>query len=253
VQTVFGAGVLWCTPTADSYGNAIAVPSPVQFGVCNEIGLDISADTKMLYGNQQMPVAIGRGKMKIGLKIKAAQVNGTTFNSFFFGQTLVSGVLANVWDRTGTAIPTTPYTITPTVPGAATWATDLGVVNTNGSPLTRVASAPATGQYTATAGVYGFAAADVGLVVYISYQYTATSAIAKKSSLVSLAMGATPTFRTDVLMTSANGKQMVWTFPNCVASKLSLATKLDDFTIPEIDADVFADSAGNIGSYGVSE
>lgn len=243
---------MWCSPTADAYGNPITNPSPVQFGVCSEIGLDISAETKMLYGNQQMPVAIGRGKMKIGLKIKGGQVNGALFNSFFFGQTLLSGTLADVWDRTGTAIPTTPYQITPTVPNAGTWSVDLGVVSASGVPLTRVAATPATGQYAVAAGVYTFAAADTALVVFISYQYIATSTVAKKSNLLSLAMGNAPSFRTDIVMLFG-GKQLVWTFPNCVASKLSMATKLDDFTIPEMDADVFADAAGNIGSYGLSE
>jgi hypothetical protein len=31
---------------------------------------------------------------------------------------------------------------------------DLGVRDANGNPMTRVASAPATGQYSVTAGVY---------------------------------------------------------------------------------------------------
>ena len=252
MQNIFGAGVLWSAATTDAYGNAIANPTPVQFGVCQEIALDFSFDTKKLYGQLQFPVAIGRGKSSAGIKVKAAQVNGLLLNSIVFGQTLVTGTLSDVYDVTGTAIPTTPFTITPTVPVSGTWATDLGVRNAAGAPMIRVASAPTTGQYSVAAGVYTFAAADTTLVVFISYQYTATSTVAKKSALINLPMGYAPQFRIDMYM-PFQGKALVWTFPNCVASKLSLATKLDDFTIPEIDADVFADAAGNIGSYGLSE
>ena len=119
-------------------------------------------------------------------------------------------------------------------------------------PYTRVATPTATGQYSVAAGVYTFYTADVGKLVFINYQYTATSTVAKKSSLINLPMGYAPTFRTDIYM-PFQGKAMVWTFPNCISSKLSMATKLDDFMIPEIDADIFADGAGNIGSYGLSE
>jgi len=38
-----------------------------------------------------------------------------------------------------------------------------------------------------------------------------------------------------------------------VAQKLSLATKLDDFTIPEFDFLAFADASGNIGKIGLAE
>lgn len=252
MQNIFGAGILWAAATTDAYGNAIANPSPVQFGVCQEIAVDVSFDTKMLYGQLQLPVAIGRGKGKIGVKVKAAQVNGLLLNSLVFGQTLLTGTLSDVYDVTGTAIPTTPFQITPTVPASGTWANDLGVRNASGVPLIRVASAPTTGQYAVAAGLYTFAAADTTLVVFISYQYTATSTVAKKSALINLPMGYAPTFRVDIFM-PFQGKAMVWTFPNCIASKLAMATKLDDFMIPEIDADVFADAAGNIGSYGLSE
>lgn len=249
MQNVFGAGIIWGSATSDASGNAIANPTPVQIGVCQEIMIDISFDTKQLYGQLQLPVAIGRGKGKIGLKIKAAQVNGLLFNSLLFGQTLTTGTLSDVYDVTGVTVATT---ITPTVPSSGTWTVDLGVRDANGVPYTRVASAPATGQYSVAAGVYTFAAADVGKQVFISYQYTATSTVAKKSNLINLPMGYAPAFRADVLM-PFNGKSMIFTFPNCIANKLSMASKLDDFMIPEIDADVFADNAGNIGSYGLSE
>ena len=62
---------------------------------------------------------------------------------------------------------------------AAAFLIDLGVVDgLTGAPLTRVAAspAPATGQYSCTAGVYAFATADAGKAVKISYTYSKTAA-----------------------------------------------------------------------------
>ena len=252
-QLAFGSGILWGTPTTDSAGAAVANPTPVQFGVLQEVSLDVSFETKTLYGQNQFPVAVGRGKGKISGKAKFAQLNGTLLNSLLFGQTLNSGIVGDVYDTTGTLVPaSSPYTITPTVPSSGTWTTDLGVKGADGVPYIRVASSPAAGQYTVSAGVYTFAAGDTGKQVFISYQYTATSTSAGKSTVTNQLMGYAPSFRVDMLM-PFNGKQMIWTLPNAVSTKLALATKLDDFTVPEFDFEGFADAAGNVLTYSISD
>jgi hypothetical protein len=252
MQNIFGAGALWATPTVDAYGNAVTNPTPVLFGVCQEIAVDVSFDTKMLYGYGQFPVAIARGKGKVSGKVKFGQINGAAFN-VLFGQTITASILGDYLDNTGTLIPGTPFSITPTVPGTGTWTADLGVRDTSGVTYTRVASAPATGQYTVTAGVYLFATADTGKTVLINFQYTATSTVAKKSVISNLNMGTAPTFRTDILM-PFNGKMGVFSLNNCVANKMPLQTKLDDFTIAELDFDAFADpNTGVILTYALSE
>lgn len=250
----FGAGVLWGAATQDAYGNAIAanVQTPVQFGVLQEVSVDISFDTKMLYGQNQFPVAVGRGKGKVSGKAKFAQLNGALLNNLFFGQTLTSGIYSEVYDVIGTVIPTTPFTITPTVPNAGTWSQNLGVRDSNGVPMIRVASAPTTGQYSVAAGVYTFAAADVAKIMFIDYQYTATSTTAKRSTVLNVPMGYAPTFRCDLLQ-PFSGKTFTLTLPNCIGSKLGFATKLDDFQVPEFDFEAFADPAGNVMTYGLSE
>lgn len=251
-QMLFGSGILWGTPLTDASGNAISNPSPIQFGTLQEVSLDISFDTKLLYGQNQFPVAVGRGKGKISGKAKFAQVNGTLLNSLFFGQTMTAGIIGDVYDTTGAAIPTTPFTITPTVPSSGTWAYDLGVRNSSGLPMTRVASAPTTGQYSVAAGVYTFAAADTGLTVFINFQYTATSTSAKKSSVMNLPMGYAPSFQCDFSL-PYNGKSKIWRLPNCIGSKLSFATKQDDFVVPDFDFEAFADAAGNVATWATTE
>ena len=262
MQFAFGSGIMWGTPLTDANGNVIANPTPVQLGVLQDLGIDISFDTKMLYGQNQFPVAVGRGKGKMSGKAKLAQFSGAMINSLVFGQTLSSGILSDINDVTGIPIPTTPFTITAStaapsattiqIPSSGVWTADLGVRDANGIPFTRVASAPATGQYTVAAGVYVFAAADVARQVFICYQYTATSTTAKKSTVLNLPMGYAPTFKADIFVPYA-GKSLVLTIPQCLASKFGISTKQDDFLIPEFDFEGFADNAGNAIYWAVSE
>ena len=252
MQFLFGTGVFWGTPLTAADGSAIAVPTPVQLGVMQDISIDISFDTKELYGQSQFPVAVGRGKGKMTGKAKVAQINGSALNSLFFGQTMTAGITGDYYDVLGSLIPTTPYQVTITAPNSGTWSADLGVRNANGLPMTRVASAPATGQYSVAAGVYTFATADTGLTVFISYQYTATSTTAQKSTVKNLLMGAAPTFKGDLYIPYA-GKSLILTIPQCLTSKMTIATKQDDFAIPEFDFSGFADAAGNALYWAVSD
>ena len=238
----FGSGVLIGTPLTNASGTAIANGTPVQFGALQDITLDFSFDVKELYGSLQFPLSVGRGKGKATGKAKMAQINGSLLNSLFFGQTLIGSGVSDVIDTTGVAIPISPYQITPTAPNAGVWSVDLGVKNASGLPMTKVASAPVTGQYSVSAGVYTFAAADTTLTVFISYQYTYASTTAQNQVISNVLMGQAPTFQAE-FYTTFGGKNMTPTLLQCVGTKLSFATKLDDFTIPEFDFSMFANSA----------
>jgi hypothetical protein len=213
----------------------------------------VNFENKTLHGQNQFPVAVGRGKGKVSGKAKFAQMNGTLLNSLFFGQTITAGIINDVYETTGTAIPV-GLTITVTPPSSGTFAADLGVRDANGLPMTRVASSPATGQYSVDVetGEYSFATLDEGDIVFINYQYTASSTTARKSSIVNVPMGYAPAFRVDLLLPYA-GKSMVWTLPNAISTKLTIATKLDDFMMPEFDFEGFADGAGNVLTYSLTD
>jgi hypothetical protein len=245
----FGTGVLIGTPTIDANGNAIVNPSPVEFGTLQDVSLDISFDTKTLYGNLQFPLAVGRGKGKIGGKAKVAKLNGSMINSIFFGQSLLSGITSTVYDTNGTTI---AASLTPTVPNSGTWTRDLGVKDANGLPMTRVAATPATGQYSVSAGVYTFNASDVGKTAFINFAYDAASTSAVKSTVMNLPMGYAPSFSVDLYL-PFQGKSLIVSCPNAVASKLTLATKQDDFMVPEFDFDCFANAAGQVLTYALSD
>lgn len=250
MQTQFGTGTLWGTASNDAFGNTIAVPTPIKFGILQDVSIEFDRDIKELYGQNAFAVGIGGGKMKIAIKAKFAQIAGRIFNDLFLGQGMTTGVLtAGNEDLTGQAIPATPFQITITPPNAGTFARDLGVLDANGLPMQRVASAPATGQYSLTGAVYTFAAADVGKVVYLSYTYTYTSAGARWLTFNNMAMGTVPVFGMD-LSCRYMGKSAYFRLGNCVAKKLSFDPKQDDFTMIDMDIAAFADpvtgSVGNI-------
>lgn len=252
-QYVFGTGNMWAAATQDAQGNTIANPTPIKFGELQDIGIDIGRDLKKLYGQYNLPAAIGGGKMNYDFKAKFARFNGRIFNDLFFGNTLTSGTLTGVHnDITGTAIPSTPYTITVTPPGSGTFARDLGVVDSNGVPMQLVASGPTAGQYSRAGAVHTFAAADTGKTVFISYTYTAAATTARSIALSQNMMGTLPIFGVDIAFTF-NGKQTNWRFPNCVSSKLSFDPKQDDFAEGNFDFSAFADAAGNIGTLILAE
>lgn len=254
-QYIFGAGTIWATPLVDAFGNTVTNGTPVQLAASQEISMDEGFDTKKLYGQNQFPLDIGRGKGSLTVKAKAAQVNGLATNMLFYGQTQATGLVAYKYDVTGSVIPTTPFQVVVTPPNSGTFSADMGVRDSNGIPMTKVASGPTTGQYSVSAGTYTFASADVGKTVFISYQYTNSVAQApgsNKMTVQNLPMGASPILRLDVYF-EKNGKKFGTQYYQAVCNKLSLGSKLDDYMVPEMNFDCFADASGNVLTRSFSE
>ncbi|MGH6842823.1 MAG: phage head-tail connector protein, partial [Methylocella sp.] len=65
---------------------------------------------------------------------------------------------------------TLPYNVTAKSP-YGDWASDVGVVYSNGGPLAAVTGTPAAGQYDVVNGVYSFAQADAGSTILLTYGY----------------------------------------------------------------------------------
>lgn len=251
-QYAFGAGTMYVTPLQDSSGTAISNPTPMKLMELQEGSFDFGAESKKLYGQNSFPAAVGIAKRNIGVKVKNARILAKAWNALFFGQTVTAGIIGVRTDTTGAAIPTTPYQITPTVPSSGTWQADLGVLNASGTPMTRVASAPATGQYSVSAGVYTFAAADTGLTVYINFRYTATSTTASKQAVSNQPMGYAPLFSCD-LSVIYQGKETYFGLPACMASKMGIAFKNDDFMVPEFEFEAMDNGTGNVMNWSTSE
>lgn len=254
-QAIFGAGILWGTQKFDAYGNQITNSNPIMFGTLQDVSVDISFDTKELHGsNGQFPLFIARGKGKVECKAKMGTIKGNVFGNLFFGQGSEDGLLTVNYDTIGVFVPSTsPYEIT--VNHASSFEKDLGVINAvTGLPLVlSTRSIPNQGEYLVDVdtGVYTFSSLDAGLKVFINYSYSATSG-GKVNTVVNVPMGYAPTFSVDLYL-PYQGKSFVLSLNNCLASKLSLGTKLDDFTMPELDFSAFADQNGNVLTWSTTE
>lgn len=248
----FGSGTLWAVPTITLAGAAVTTPTPVPFGALQDVSVDISFSAKELFGQYQFPLAVARGTGKVTGKAKAARITAALFNQCF-GETLATGETKVAFEEAGTIPASTPWTVT--VSNSATWVLDLGVqFSLTSLPLTRVdaGATPTTGQYKVTAGVYTFAAADASLAVKTSYTYTSTTAPGQKFTINNQLLGLSPFFKI-VINQSYQGKVLNIQFARCMASKLSLATKLEDFTIPELDFSMMADDSNVIGYVSIAE
>lgn len=231
----FGSGLLVGKVTGGN--NLPANQTGRIFGILQDISIDFDFDLKPLYGQYQMPVGMGRGKMKIPGKAKIADIRARMYNDLFWGQTVSTGQLLTNFDFPSVVAAT--VTIVP--PGSGVFAEDLGVRNAStGASLEIVPSAPATGQYSVVpaTGVYTFAVADVGIAILINYTYT-IAASGLTMNLTNQLMGYAPEFEV-VLQQTFNGKQMNTKLVRCMSSKLATPTKQDDWTIPEFDFQAFA-------------
>ena len=241
----FGSGVLLGTRTD------IANATPVNFGLVQEVTIEETATIKELTGQFQRPVAIARGTIKTHGKAKVARISGIAFANLFYGVTPSAGQLATSFGEAGTVPATGPFTVT--VANAATFTDDEGVLYAaTGLPLTKVASAPAAGQYSVSvSGVYTFNSADAGKALLISYTYT-LAVVGQKFTVANQLLGTTPTFQA-VFYTTFQGQAILLKLNNCTSNKLSFHTKLEDFVMPEFDFSCFADAAGNVMTWSFAE
>jgi hypothetical protein len=235
----FGSGILIGTPVGGS---------PIEFGVLQDVSVDFSFAVKELTGQYQFPLAVARGKGKVDGKAKFASINGTALANLFFNATPTVGQKLWSYNEAGT-IPTTPFTIT--VANGATFNADLGVkFVSSGLQLVRVASGATTGQYmvNTTTGLYTFAAADTGKAVLLTYIYT-QAVIGTNTIIGNPLMGVAPNFQIDFFQANPNVAGAQWSLRlfSCMSSKLTLASKIDDFEIPEFDFSAFANAANSIG------
>lgn len=245
---LFGAGKLICTPLLDAAGNTVSNPTPVVVGILQDVSVDIDFETKMLHGEKQFAVAIGRGKAKIGWKAKSGDIHGGVLGSLLLGASAAAARKGAVIDFVA-VVPSTPFQVTIVPPSSGVFVADMGVVDSlAGTNMTRVASAPATGQYSVSgAGVYTFAAADVAKGVLISYEYSiASSTTSQLYNISNNLMGYTPTFSA-LFYNQYAGKTQVLKLTTNVLGKMALPFKNDDFTMTDIDASSFADASGSVG------
>lgn len=166
-----GSGLLYLNPNA---GNLVTNPTAVKPFTIQDIKFDQKGTIKELMGQSQYPDDTGAVDKKGTFEFSMGRKDYFLANQIFNADVVAAGGTSVVTNESHSA--SAPVTVAP--PGSGTWATDLGVsFSSNNFQLTRIPSGtPATGQYTAAAGVYTFAAADTAKTVLISFAYTLASA-----------------------------------------------------------------------------
>ena len=232
---VFGSGVLIGTPAGSS---------PINFGLARKISLNIATTTKALYGQYNFPVAIGSGTKKMTGKAKMAEIPGQALGSLYFGLTPSPGGTQTQFGEAATVPSSSPYTYS-TI-NHSTFVADQGVTYASSAlPLKAVASSPTIGQYTVSGGVYTFSAADAGAAVLMSYTYTLAGS-GESMAISSQLIGPSITFSANLFASDPGTGKQFSLLLYVVAEKLSFSTKVEDFLIPELDFQCFANAAGQV-------
>ena len=230
---------------------ASANPTPDQLGVLQSASLSLKSTNKKLYGQGKLPVAAGVSQIDVTGKAKFAQYQARLINDFF-GSTMAAGQTLISYSEAASIPATGPYTVSPT--NHATFTLNLGVVYAStGIPFVNVASGPTVGQYSYAAGVYTFAAADEGVAVQITYEYTSSGTTGETITITNTSAGAAA-LSTIVLGMQYNGLQGNFTLPACLPTDLNvLDSKLGDFSMPELSFDAICNSAGILGTISLAE
>lgn len=242
----FGVGVLIATTRTDSLGNALAVPQCYRLGIMQDISTDFSFEAKTLYGAYQLPVDRGRGKAKLAFTAKTADIKAAALAALHFGVTPTTGYKGPAIDVAGTVPASSSYTVTPTVPSSGTFIADLGVRDTSGNDYTRVASAPAAGQYSVSGtGVYTFSSSDASKSLLFSFEYSTTSS-GLIVPLTNQLMGYSPSFSV-ILLNDSKGSKLALKLTNCQSDKLSIPFKNEDFSVADFGFEALDDGTGSAG------
>lgn len=100
----FGSGVLFGAPNS---GNLASNPTPVRFGLLQDVQVTFKGDLKKLYGQQQFAAASARGKIDVSAKGKLAVIDPLAINQLYFGQAQAAGITL-IADQEQQAIPAAP-------------------------------------------------------------------------------------------------------------------------------------------------
>lgn len=134
----------------------------------------------------------------------------------------------------------------------ANYTGDLGVYYANtGDLLTYTAGVPTVaGTYTEISGNYFFAVADVSQPILLNYLWTNAS-VGHTLNVGNPFMGTTPKF-IGVFSDTYESQSIVVQLYACVATKLTMPTKIDDYMIPDIDFSAYQNAAGQTVSISVN-
>jgi len=253
-QFSFGSGYVYGIPLI---GTNL---TPVLLGTLQECSYDISSSIKELYGQLQFAVAIGRGPAKFTGKAKVGAFSAEALNTFFFGvgsdgsaAPTTAGGIQGVNKEIGTTSTNTYQFANHTL---GTFDTNLGVYYTaSGLYLTEVSASPTVGQYAinSSTGVWTFSSSDTaansagGITVAYTWLPTSPTRLIQSINNNAFPMGSAPVFEIVHNIPYATGNtDVTLKIYSAISSKLSFGFKNSDFTVPDLDFTIFANSAGKV-------
>lgn len=239
----FGVGGMFATPN----GGNLATPSgPVQFGVIQDVSLDIDQKLVELRGQSKFPNDVAPSDMSIKGKASFGQIEVEIYNSLFFGNTITPATAVLFVPNEAHSVPASSvYTIT--VTHTTTFNEDFGVTYAaTGAALQPVVSVTAVGQYSVntSTGVYTFFSGDASAAVLISYTYTPASTTGRMLSVVNEIQGYGPQFELYLLQSYQGANNM--RLYACRASKMSAPLKKDGYLLSDFEFQAYANAAGKV-------
>lgn len=262
MQLIFGIGALWGQRTD------IQTVGPDQFAVLQNNEIDFSYEVKEMYSQLQFPIDLARGKGKITGKAKFARVFGQLYADLFFGVNLFVGS-TTVAEYEGVTLGSVTYSTA----NNSTYIADLGVYyNATGNlKFTYVPSPPGVGGLgpigtatpTLSAGqysiinntIYTFNMSDVGAAITVSYVYK-NFVGGNTIPITNQFMGTTPTFSATFYQTRTtlgSKGQLTLLLNQCVSSRLTFPSRIDDYAIPDFDFQAFSTATNSIGTLSTTE
>jgi hypothetical protein len=242
---LFGTGDAIFVPKRDANGAVIAVPTPVNLASCTDIGIEKKGTAKMHEGKYQYSIASAIAKRSIEISL-TCNVHSAKSMGLSTNEDVLESYDALHSPKTATAIPATPFTITPTPPASGTFKNDMGVFWEDGGQLVRVASAPVAGQYSMAAGVYTFAAADTLKKVFIKYTYSVATGGSSTAEYNRL-QGEAPEYSLILTSGTYRGVTAMFDAPIVLVKDISNPFKNGDYMAQKITVDVLANpSTGHV-------
>jgi len=243
-QKVFGAGRFYGT-------NNTANSTPNQFGVAQNVALDLKRDVKKLYGQNQLPVDVSAGMLSVTGKVELGQLQARLMNDLMIGGTLSTGQIPNIANET---ITISSGSTTGTAANGAGFNSDLGIYGTtDGVPLIKASTSAVLtiGQYAvSTLGVYTFSSLDAHTSLKASYLYSTSGG--QTITMSNQPMGKVGNFQAVIALLWGSDKSSI-TLPNCMATDYNLASKLDDYMKPGFGFEAATDVNDNLGTFSYAE
>jgi hypothetical protein len=246
----FGLGYVFCRRTD------VTNPTPDYLGIAQSFDLSMTQEIKKLLGQFKVAVDAAGAELKIDGKVKFARLQAQLLNDLLFGQTITPLAGKQISVVVNGLPEQHPAAASVTVTNAGV-IEDLGVFYAaTGKGLSRVASAPAVGQYSVveTTGVYTFNAGEAGTLQFF-YEYAVVTL--NSVGVANTLMGTIPAFEVHYQHYYVNMLGVPNTFHvklnACRGGKFNMPFKNTDFEVNDWDFTAFADAGGNIATYDCTE